>query len=126
MTTATDIVMDPPAGITMRGPEVASALPMRVPSVRVSTGFARLVDFYELTKPRMNFLVVITTMVGFYMASSGAPLNWLLLVHTLLGTALTASCGLDLGAYPKVSAWIERMLARDSMKKTMAAARGSA
>ena len=31
---------------------------------------SRLVDFYELTKPRMNFLVVITTMVGFYMASS--------------------------------------------------------
>ena len=27
---------------------------------------------YELTKPRMNFLVVITTMVGFYMASPGA------------------------------------------------------
>jgi len=41
-------------------------------------------------------------------------------------TALTASCGLDLGAYPKASAWLERMLARDSMKKTMAAARGAA
>jgi glutathione S-transferase len=40
--------------------------------------------------------------------------------------ALTASCGLDLGAYPKASAWLERMLARDSMKKTMAAARGAA
>ena len=26
-------------------------------------------DFYELTKPRMNFLVVITTMVGFCLAS---------------------------------------------------------
>jgi glutathione S-transferase len=41
-------------------------------------------------------------------------------------TALTASCGLDLGAYPKASAWLERMLARDSLKKTMAAARGAA
>lgn len=39
--------------------------------------------------------------------------------------AITASCGLDLGPYPKVSAWLERMLARDSMKKTMAAARGA-
>jgi glutathione S-transferase len=37
--------------------------------------------------------------------------------------ALTASCGLDLGAYPKASAWLGRMLARDSMNKTMAAAR---
>jgi glutathione S-transferase len=41
-------------------------------------------------------------------------------------TALTASCGLDLGAYPKASAWLERMLARDSMKRTVAAARGAA
>jgi glutathione S-transferase len=40
--------------------------------------------------------------------------------------ALTASCGLDLGAYPKASAWLGRMLARDSMNKTMAAARGAA
>jgi len=36
--------------------------------------------------------------------------------------ALAGSCGLDLGAYPKASAWLGRMLARDSMKKTMAAA----
>ena len=41
-------------------------------------------------------------------------------------TALTASCGLDLGAYPRTSAWLGRMLARDSLKKTMAAARGAA
>jgi glutathione S-transferase len=40
--------------------------------------------------------------------------------------ALSANCGLDLGAYPKASAWLERMLARDSMKTTMAAARGAA
>ena len=37
---------------------------------------SRWVDYYELTKPRMNFLVVLTTMVGFYMASRG-PLNWM-------------------------------------------------
>ena len=41
-------------------------------------------------------------------------------------TALTATCGLDLGAYPKASAWLERMLARESVKKTMTAARGAA
>jgi len=40
--------------------------------------------------------------------------------------ALTASCGLDLGPYPKAAAWLARMLARDSMKKTLAAARGAA
>ena len=50
----------------------------------------RLGDFYELTKPRMNFLVVITTMVGFCMASR-TGMNWVRLIHTLLGTFLTAS-----------------------------------
>jgi protoheme IX farnesyltransferase len=51
---------------------------------------ARWEDLYELTKPRMNFLVLITTMVGFYVASPGA-IDWLLLFHTLLGTALSAA-----------------------------------
>ncbi len=40
--------------------------------------------------------------------------------------ALTESCGLDLGPYPKAKAWLGRMAARDSMKKTLAAARGAA
>lgn len=51
---------------------------------------ARLIDFYELTKPRMNFLVVVTTMVGYYMAAHG-PADWLRVIYTLVGTALTAA-----------------------------------
>ena len=50
----------------------------------------RLVDFYELTKPRMNFLVVVTTMVGYFMAAHG-PADWLRVVYTLVGTAFTAA-----------------------------------
>lgn len=51
----------------------------------------RASDFYELTKPRMNMLVIITTMVGFYMASASHSLNWALLFHTLVGTAMLAA-----------------------------------
>ncbi|HKO94133.1 MAG TPA: glutathione S-transferase family protein, partial [Polyangiaceae bacterium] len=40
--------------------------------------------------------------------------------------ALCASCGLDFEPYPQASAWLARMTARDSMKKTLAAARGAA
>jgi glutathione S-transferase len=40
--------------------------------------------------------------------------------------ALAASCGLDFEPYPKANAWLGRMAARDSMKKTLAAARGAA
>jgi glutathione S-transferase len=39
--------------------------------------------------------------------------------------ALTESCGLDLRPYPHVHAWRARMIARDSLRKTFAAARGA-
>jgi glutathione S-transferase len=40
--------------------------------------------------------------------------------------ALTASCGLDFEPYPHAKAWLARMVARDSMKKTLAAASAAA
>ncbi|HWE01750.1 MAG TPA: heme o synthase [Tepidisphaeraceae bacterium] len=49
----------------------------------------RLVDYFELIKPRMNLLVLSTTAVGFYMASHGR-FDWLRLFHTLIGSALLA------------------------------------
>jgi protoheme IX farnesyltransferase len=50
---------------------------------------SRLRDFYELTKPRMNFLVVCTTAVGFAMAPHHG--HWMVLLHAIIGTALTAA-----------------------------------
>src|SRR5207247_615673 len=44
----------------------------------------------ELTKPRITLLVLVTTVVGFYMGSSGG-VNLLLLFHAIFGTALVAS-----------------------------------
>src|SRR3954449_10313576 len=65
------------------------------PSSATTAAASRWVDFYELTKPRMNFLVLVTTLVGFYMASGHASadgrLNWVLLLPTLIGTALCAA-----------------------------------
>ena len=62
-------------------PELAALpVPLETDAARPS----RLVDFYELTKPRMNFLVVVTTMVGFYMALPRGFSDWARLVHTLL------------------------------------------
>jgi len=46
-------------------------------------------DFLTLTKPRLNLLVLLTTLGGLYLASpSGVPL--LLVLHTVIGTALVA------------------------------------
>jgi protoheme IX farnesyltransferase len=47
-------------------------------------------DYMELTKPRITLMVIATTLVGFYLGSDG-PLHFMLLFHTLLGTALVAS-----------------------------------
>ena len=60
--------------------------PDTVDVVRAPT---RGADFLALTKPRLNLLVLMTTLGGLYLAAPGdVPL--LLLAHTLVGTALVA------------------------------------
>jgi heme o synthase len=44
----------------------------------------------ELFKMRLTTLVLLTTLVGFYLGSR-APVSWMLMFHTLFGTALLAS-----------------------------------
>jgi protoheme IX farnesyltransferase len=48
-----------------------------------------LAVYAELFKARLTFLVLLTTLVGFYLGSTGAP-DYLLMLHTVLGTALVA------------------------------------
>jgi protoheme IX farnesyltransferase len=49
----------------------------------------RFGDFVTLTKPRLNLLVLVTTLAGLYLASPDG-VGTALLVHTLVGTALVA------------------------------------
>jgi protoheme IX farnesyltransferase len=60
-------------------------------------------DFFELTKPRITLLVLITMVVGFYLGNAGT-LPWPLLVHALVGTGLVAA-GASVG-----NMWLERHL----------------
>ena len=49
-------------------------------------------DYWALTKPEVNFLILITTFVGFYLASaSDRRFSFAGLFNTLLGTLLVAS-----------------------------------
>jgi protoheme IX farnesyltransferase len=50
-------------------------------------------DYWAMTKPEVNFLVVITTGAGFYLASAAelSRFPWVPFLNTLLGTLLTAS-----------------------------------
>src|ERR1044071_8355678 len=57
-----------------------------------------IADFIEMTKPRITFLVLITTLVGFYMGSREG-VNFLLLFHTIIGTGLVASGASALNQY---------------------------
>jgi protoheme IX farnesyltransferase len=52
-----------------------------------------LFNYWELTKPEINFLIAITTAAGFWMGSSAAlpHFPWMPFLHTLLGTMLVAS-----------------------------------
>jgi len=54
--------------------------------------------YVALTKPDVTFLVVITTVAGFYLGSRG-PMDWPLLLHTLLGTMLVAGGTAALNQY---------------------------
>lgn len=59
---------------------------------------ARLKDYWSLTKPDVNFLVLVSTWVGFDLGWRG-PFHLLPLVHTLLGTLLVASGTATLNQY---------------------------
>jgi len=63
-----------------------------VPARRVA-GSSVMFDYWDLTKPEINFLIAITTAAGFWMGSSAAlpHFPWMTFVHTLLGTVFVAS-----------------------------------
>jgi protoheme IX farnesyltransferase len=66
-----------------------------VPSAKLNgsikpAGRQRLQDYWTLTKPEVNFLVLVSTLVGFYLGSTGA-FHLPRLLATLLGTLLVAS-----------------------------------
>jgi protoheme IX farnesyltransferase len=70
------------------------------------TLFARLVskarDYYVLTKPEVNLLILITTSAGYYLGV-GSAMRFSGLFHTLVGTLLVAS------GTATLNQWMERV-----------------
>jgi protoheme IX farnesyltransferase len=62
------------------------------------TAFEKPWAYVVLTKPDVTFLVVITTVAGFYLGSTG-PMDWAKLAHTLFGTLLVAGGTAALNQY---------------------------
>src|SRR5205823_3209499 len=69
------------------------------PLVAVRTvGVRRFLAFVDLAKPRIVVMILVTTLVGFYLAAHGPADGWRLF-HTLLSTALAAAGTLALNQY---------------------------
>jgi protoheme IX farnesyltransferase len=59
-------------------------------------------DYIQLTKPRITWLILMSTGVGFFFGARGASWDWLILLHTIIGTGLIAS------GTAALNQWMER------------------
>lgn len=87
-------------GSVIENPIASAAVHPRAAAPSVSWR-SRCADYWALTKPEVNSLVLASTLAGFYLASRG-PLELLLLIHTLVGTLLVAS------GTATLNQWVER------------------
>ncbi|HEY3100968.1 MAG TPA: heme o synthase [Methylomirabilota bacterium] len=55
-------------------------------------------DLVTLTKPRVVLMILVTTLVGYYVGLAGAP-DWTRLLHLAIGTVLAAGGTLALNQY---------------------------
>ena len=73
---------------------------------------SRVKDYIELTKPRITWLILMSTAIGYYFGHQGAWHIWPIL-HTLIGTGLIAS------GTAALNQWYERE-ADKKMRRTQA------
>jgi protoheme IX farnesyltransferase len=70
--------------------------------ISLQTLKSKVRDYYTLTKPEVNLLILMTTSAGYYLAARG-PLRIAGLLNTLLGTLLVAS------GTATLNQWMERV-----------------
>lgn len=85
----------------MSGQPLFTALDAPATERRRFAGSTPLSDYWALTIPEVNFLILITTFAGFYLgcADAGQQFSLLALFNTLLGTLLVASGTATLNQY---------------------------
>jgi heme o synthase len=77
----------------MAGPSIVTGQPAPSGAQAERLWRSTFSDYWALTKPEVNFLILITTAVGFYLGCDNQARPWsgLSLFNTLLGTLLVAS-----------------------------------
>ncbi len=68
------------------------------PAISVPVGRSTFALLSELFKARLTTLVILTTAMGFHLGNRG-PVDWVLFVHTVVGTALLAAGAAALNEY---------------------------
>jgi len=91
--------------VNRTAPEIT--MPLEV--AREEAGPGIVSDLFVLTKARLSLLVIITTFVGFCLAS-GERLDWLLLANAVLGTTLAAGAAAVLNQFIEIS--VDRLMER--------------
>jgi heme o synthase len=76
---------------------MATTESLACPGVRLPLA-CKLREYYTLTKPEVNLLILMTTSAGYYLGSLSA-FRWAGLVNTLIGTLLVASGTATLNQY---------------------------
>jgi heme o synthase len=106
--------------------ELTTAVIARAPSavaIGPASWYSTAADYWALTKPEVNFLILITTFVSFHLASNPSATRTLTMIHTLVGTLLVASGAATLNQF------LERSLdaqMRRTARRPLAAGRLSA
>jgi protoheme IX farnesyltransferase len=72
-----------------------------------------LTDLFVLTKPRVVLMVLVTTLVGYYVALTG-PADWARVIHLVIGTILAAGGTLALNQYLERD--VDALMARTRMR----------
>ena len=85
----------------MPGEPLVTALDAPAVEGHAFTATTLLSDYWTLTKPEVNFLILITTFAGFYLGCghAGQRFSFFAMVHTLAGTLLVASGTATLNQY---------------------------
>jgi protoheme IX farnesyltransferase len=101
---------------TMTPPTLETAARVRSDAIVVAPARERhrvAADLVALTKPRVVLMILVTTVVGYYVGLTGAP-DYARLVHLVIGTLLAAAGTLALNQYWErdVDARMERTRAR--------------
>ena len=69
----------------------------------------KISDLYQLTKPKITFMILVTTFTGMWLAAGGPP-DWQLTLYTLLGVALASGSSCSFNNY--IDRDIDRLMPR--------------